>query len=39
MYRKHFALTRHPFDKDLAADYLFESASLSELSARFPAVG
>jgi general secretion pathway protein A len=34
MYRKHFALTRHPFDKDLAADDLFESASLKELSAR-----
>ncbi len=34
MYRKHFALTRHPFDKDLAADDLFESASLAELSAR-----
>lgn len=34
MYRKHFALTRHPFDKDLAADDLFESASLAELCAR-----
>lgn len=34
MYRKHFALTRHPFDKELAADDLFESASLGELSAR-----
>ena len=34
MYRKHFALTRHPFDKDLAADDLFESASLAELGAR-----
>jgi type II secretory pathway predicted ATPase ExeA len=34
MYRKHFALTRHPFDKDLAADDLFASASLAELSAR-----
>ena len=34
MYRKHFALTRHPFDKDLPADDLFESASLAELTAR-----
>ena len=34
MYRKHFALTRHPFDKDLAADELFASASLAELGAR-----
>ncbi len=34
MYRKHFALTRHPFDKDLAADDLFPSASLAELLAR-----
>jgi general secretion pathway protein A len=34
MYRKHFALTRHPFDKDLAADDLFESAALDELSMR-----
>lgn len=34
MYRKHFALTRHPFDKDLTADDLFESASLEELTAR-----
>ena len=34
MYRKHFALLRHPFDKDLAADDLFPSASLAELSAR-----
>ncbi len=34
MYRKHFALTRHPFDKELAADDLFESASLQELTAR-----
>jgi type II secretory pathway predicted ATPase ExeA len=34
MYRKHFALTRHPFDKDLAADDLFPSASLAELTAR-----
>jgi len=34
MYRKHFALTRHPFDKDLAADDLYESAALAELHAR-----
>ncbi len=34
MYRKAFALTRHPFDKDLTADELFGSASLAELSAR-----
>ena len=34
MYRKHFGLTRHPFDKDLAADDLFESDSLAELGAR-----
>lgn len=34
MYRKHFALTRHPFDKELAADELFESGALAELGAR-----
>lgn len=34
MYRKHFALTRHPFDKDLAPGDLFPSASLLELKAR-----
>ena len=34
MYRKHFALTRHPFDKEIAADDLFESTSLAELRAR-----
>jgi type II secretory pathway predicted ATPase ExeA len=34
MYRKHFALTRHPFDKDLGADDLFASQSLAELGAR-----
>lgn len=34
MYRKHFALTRHAFDKDTAADDLFPSASLAELDAR-----
>jgi general secretion pathway protein A len=34
MYRKHFALTRHPFDKDLSADDLFESASFAEIGVR-----
>jgi type II secretory pathway predicted ATPase ExeA len=34
MYRKHFALTRHPFDKDLPAGDLFPSASLLELKTR-----
>ena len=34
MYRKHFGLTRHPYDKDLAADDLYPSASLLELNAR-----
>jgi type II secretory pathway predicted ATPase ExeA len=34
MYRKHFALTRHPYDKDLAAGDLFPSTSLLELKAR-----
>jgi type II secretory pathway predicted ATPase ExeA len=34
MYRKHFALTRHPYDKELAASDLFPSASLLELKAR-----
>jgi type II secretory pathway predicted ATPase ExeA len=34
MYRKHFGLTRHPFDKDIAPDDLFETASLAELTAR-----
>lgn len=34
MYRKHFALTRHPFEKDLAPDDLFETTSLSELTVR-----
>lgn len=34
MYRKHFGLTRHPYDKELAADDLFPSASLLELNAR-----
>lgn len=34
MYRRHFGLTRHPFDKDLAPDDLFETASLAELTIR-----
>jgi general secretion pathway protein A len=34
MFLKHFALTRFPFDKDLAADELFESSALAELGAR-----
>ena len=34
MYRKHFGLNRHPFDKEIASDDLFETASLSELSVR-----
>ena len=34
MYRKHFALTRHPFEKDLAPDDLFETTSMSELTVR-----
>jgi type II secretory pathway predicted ATPase ExeA len=34
MYRKHFALTRHPFEKDLAPDDLFDTAALTELTVR-----
>ena len=34
MYRKHFALTRHPFGKDLAAEDLFMSASAKEWEVR-----
>lgn len=34
MYRKHFGLSRHVFDKELEGDELFESASTTELSAR-----
>lgn len=34
MYKKHFALTRHPFDKDLKPNELFASASAKELEAR-----
>ena len=34
MYRKHFALTRHPFGQEIAADELFPSASSRELDVR-----
>ncbi len=34
MYRRHFALTRHPFAKDLAAEDLFISASAKEWEVR-----
>ena len=34
MYRKHFALSRHVFDKCLEPDELFESSATAELSAR-----
>jgi len=34
MYRKHFALTRHPFDKEIAPDELFPSPGATELEAR-----
>ena len=34
MYRTHFALTCHPFAKDIPADELFVSAAAKELEAR-----
>ena len=34
MYRKHFGLTRHPFDKRIEPEELFASAGLRELEAR-----
>jgi type II secretory pathway predicted ATPase ExeA len=34
MYRKHFGLTRHPFDNEIDVDHLFGSAALRELEAR-----
>jgi type II secretory pathway predicted ATPase ExeA len=34
MYRKHYAFTRHPFEKELAVDDLFVSAALTELITR-----
>jgi type II secretory pathway predicted ATPase ExeA len=33
-YRKHFGLTRHPFEKDLVPDDLFETTALTELTVR-----
>ena len=34
MYKKHFGLCRHPFDKDLKPNELFASAAAGELEAR-----
>lgn len=34
MYKQYFALTRHPFDKDLKPNELFASAQAQELEAR-----
>lgn len=34
MYRKHFALTRHPFGKEIAPEELFISSGTKELEAR-----
>ena len=34
MYRKHFALTRHPFGQEIGPDELFPSASSRELDVR-----
>ena len=34
MYRRHFSMTRHPFDKELAPEDLFESEALAELTVR-----
>ncbi len=34
MYRKHFGLTRHPFDKRIEPEELFASAAQRELEAR-----
>lgn len=34
MYRKVYALTRHPFEKDLAPEELFDSGGARELEAR-----
>jgi type II secretory pathway predicted ATPase ExeA len=34
MYRKHFGLTRHPFDKETEHDNLFASASMLETQVR-----
>lgn len=34
MYRKYYGLARHPFEKDLAPEELFDSAAAKELEAR-----
>lgn len=34
MYRKHFALTRHPFSNEIDVDDLYPSRSMAELEAR-----
>ena len=34
MYRKHFGFTRHPFDKEIAVEDLFPSASAAEIDVR-----
>jgi len=34
MYRKHFALTRHPFTNEIDVDELFPSKAMKELEAR-----
>lgn len=34
MYRKHFGLTRHPFDKEIAPEEIFASSGAKELDAR-----
>lgn len=34
MYRKHFGLTRHPFEKEISADELYPHAALAELEVR-----
>lgn len=34
MYRKHFALTRHPFSNEIDGDHLFPSRSMTELETR-----
>ena len=34
MYKEHYGLVRHPFEKDLASDELFASSAATELEAR-----
>ena len=34
MYRKHFALTRHPFSNEIDVDDLYPSRSMTELEMR-----